>query len=217
MRVRAFKWPTELSATPMDESEALSEFLRAYRFSQASAADKSAMVAGVFDKVLMATPFLAKLAGQATPLQAYHAFRPMIKVFEITPDVPLLSDWQTLDGRVDHMLEIVASMPLSADLLVKRVAMIMDDQKATLIAHFPRADGTKITAGVEGFTAGVHPTSFTLLHRSTELQAVVAKLTLELGSGKPRRNVVIKVCLRSRLSGVVQYITGALGAIFYKI
>jgi len=116
--VRAFKWPTELLATPNDESDALSEFLRAYRFLQASAAEKSAMVADVFDKVLEATPSLAALAGQATPLQAYNAFRPMLKVFEITPD-PLLSDWQTLDGRVGHMLEIVASMPLSADFLVK--------------------------------------------------------------------------------------------------
>ena len=35
--VRALKWPTELSATPIDESDALSEFLRAYRFSQAAA------------------------------------------------------------------------------------------------------------------------------------------------------------------------------------
>ena len=207
--VRAFKRPTELSATPIDESDALSEFLRAYRFSQASAAEKSAMVADVFDKVLVATPSLAKLAGQATPLQAYNASRPMLKVFEITPD-PLLMDWQTLDGRVGHMLEIVASMPLSADFLVKKVAMIMDDENATHVTHFPRSDGTRNTGDVDGFSAGIDPTSFTLLRRSAELQAVVTKLTLELGRSKPRRNVVIKLCLRSRLSGVVRYITGAL-------
>ena len=95
--VWTFKWPTKLSATPTDESDALSEFLRAYRSSQASAADKSAMVADVLDKVLEATPSLAMLAGQATPIQAYNAFRPMLKVFDITLD-PLLSDWQTLHG-----------------------------------------------------------------------------------------------------------------------
>jgi hypothetical protein len=111
--VRAFKYPSELSVTPVDEAEALSEFLRAYRFSQASPADKSAMVADVFDKVLVATPSLARLAGDADPLQAYHAFLPLLKTFEITSD-PLLSDWQTLDGRVEGMLEIVASMPLTA-------------------------------------------------------------------------------------------------------
>ena len=132
--VRAFKWPTELSATPKDTSDALSEFLRAYRFSQASAADKSAMVADVFDKALEATPSLATLAGQATPLQAYNAFRPMLKVFDITID-PLLSDWQTLDGRVAPMLEIVASMPLSANSLAKKVSMIIEDEKATQVTH----------------------------------------------------------------------------------
>ena len=51
--VRAFKYPSELSVTPVDEAEALSEFLRAYGFSQAAPADKSAMVADVFDKVLV--------------------------------------------------------------------------------------------------------------------------------------------------------------------
>ena len=83
--VRAFKWPTELSATPKDTSDALSEFLRAYRFSQASSADKSSMVADVFDKALEATPSLATLAGQATPLQAYNAFQAHAQGFQYHP------------------------------------------------------------------------------------------------------------------------------------
>ena len=96
-RVRAFKWPTELAIKPTDEEQAFSEFLRAYRFAQASPADKSMTVTDVFDKVLAVSPSLAGLAGEATPLQAYHAFRPLLKVFEISSG-PLLSDWQTLDG-----------------------------------------------------------------------------------------------------------------------
>ena len=50
--VRAFKWPSELAIKPTDEEQAFSKFLRAYRFAQASQADKSTMVADVFDKVL---------------------------------------------------------------------------------------------------------------------------------------------------------------------
>ena len=58
--------------------------------------------------MLAISPSLASLSGEATPLQAYHAFRPLLKVFEISSG-PLLSDWQTLDGRVRGMLEIVAT------------------------------------------------------------------------------------------------------------
>ena len=67
----------------------------------------------MFDKVLVATTSLARLAGDSAPLQAYHAFRPLLKAFEITSD-PLLSDWQTLDGRIEGMLEIVASISIHA-------------------------------------------------------------------------------------------------------
>ena len=35
------------------------------------------------------------------------------------------------------------------------------------------------------------------------------QLAAELANPKPRRNTVIKMCLRSQLSGVVKYITGA--------
>ena len=206
--VRAFKYPSELSVTPVDEAEALSEFLRAYRFSQASPADKSTMVADVFDKVLVATPSLAKLAGDADPLQAYHAFRPLLKTFEITSD-PLLSDWLTLDSRVAGMLEIVASMPLAEDLLSKRVNMIIEDEKATNRGYTGKLDVARVPGEVDGFTASIDPTSITLLRRSAQLQKIVQKLSQEMAKASPKRNKVIRICLRSQLSGVVRYIVGA--------
>ena len=88
----------------------------------------------------------------------------MLKAFNITLD-PLLSDWQTLDEKVASMLEIVASMPLSAVSLVKKVSMIIEDEKATQVTHFPGSgsDGIKSTGDVDGFRAGVDPTTFTLL------------------------------------------------------
>ena len=201
--MRAFKWPNELAIKPTDEEEAFSELLRAYRFSQASPANKSMMVADVFDKVLAVSPSLASLAGEATPLQAYHAFCPLLKVFEISSD-PLLSDWQTLDGRVSNMLEIVASMPPSAELLVQRVGMLLDDERATLRVHGGRADsGTKVEDGASDFKASIDPLSITTLRRSAKLQAVVEQLAAELARPNPRRNAVIKMCFRSQLSGVV--------------
>jgi hypothetical protein len=207
--VRAFKWPTELAMAPTDEDEAFSEFLRAYRFSQASASDKSTMVADVFDKVLAVSPSLASLAGEATPLQAYHAFRPLLKVFDVSSD-PLLSDWQILDARVSGMLEIVASMPPSSELLVQRVGMLLEDEQATLRVQAGRADGgPKVQDGSSGFNAAIDPTTITILRRSAKLQAVVQQLQAELARARPRRTTVIKICLRSQLSGVVRYITGA--------
>ena len=207
--VSAFKWPTELAIKPTSADEAFSEFLRAYRFAQASSADKSTMVADVFDKVLAVSPSLASLAGEATPLQAYHAFRPLLKVFDISSD-PLLSDWQTLDGRVSSMLEIVASMPPSSELLVQRVGMLLEDERATLRVQAGRADsGAKVDGGASGFNASIDPTTITILRRSAKLQAVVQQLAAELKRARPRRTTIIKTCLRSQLSGVVRYITGA--------
>ena len=187
--VRSFKWPIELAIKPTDEEEAFSEFLRAYRFSQlqASLANKSMMVADVFDKVLAVSPSLASLCGEATPLQAYHAFRPLLKVFDIASD-PLLGDWQTLDVRVWGMLEIVASMPPSAELLVQRVGMLLDDECATVWVHAGRADsGSKAEDGASGFKASIDPMSITTLRRSAKLQAVVQQLAAELARAKPRR------------------------------
>ena len=207
--VRSFKWPTELSISPTTEEEAFSEFLRAYRFAQASVSDKSTMVADVFDKVLAVSPSLASLAGEATPLQAYHAFRPLLKVFDVSSD-PLLSDWQILDARVSGMLEIVASMPPSSELLVQRVDMLLEDERATLRVHAGRADsGSKVQDSSSGFNAPIDPTSITILRRSAKLQAVVQQLAAELARARPRRTKIIKICLRSQLSGVVRYITGA--------
>ena len=164
--VRTFKWPSELAIQPTDEEHwqapAFSEFLRAYRFAQASPANKSMMVADVFDKVLAVLPSLASLAGEATPLQTYHAFRPLLKVFEISSD-PLLSDWQTLDGRIiiSSMLEIVVSMPPSAELLAQRVSMLLDDERATLRVHAGRAvSGSKADDGASGFKASIDPMKY---------------------------------------------------------
>ena len=174
--VRAFKWPSELAIKPKDADAAFSEFLRAYRFAQASSSDKSAMVADVFHKVLAVSPSLASLAGEATPLQAYHAFRPLLKVFDISSG-PLLSDWQILDARVSSMLEIVASMPPSSELLAQRVGMLLEDERATLRVQAGGADsGLKVQDGSAGFNASIDPTTITILRRSAKLQAVVQHL-----------------------------------------
>ena len=124
-------------------------------------------------------------------VQAYHAFHPLLKTFEITSD-PLLSDWQTLDGRAEGMLEIVASMPLTADLLGKRVNMIIEDEKATHRVYTGKLEMAKAPGEVDGFTAAIDPISITLLRRSAQLQKVVQKLSQEMAKAKPKRNNVIK-------------------------
>ena len=86
------------------------------------------------------------------------------------------------------MLEIVASMPPSAELLVQRVGMLLDDERATLRVHAGRADsGSKAEDSASGFKASIDPTSITTLRRSAKLQAVVQQLAAELARAKPRR------------------------------
>ena len=165
----------------------------------------------MLDKVLVATPSLARLAGDADPLQAYHTFHPLLKTFKITSG-PLLSDWQALDGRVEGMLEIVASMPLTVDLLGKQVSMIIEDEEATNRVYSGKLamDMAKTPGEVDGFTAAINPTSITLLRCSAQLQKVVHKLSQEISKANPKRNNAgIRICLRSKLSGVVHYIAGA--------
>ena len=84
----------------------------------------------MFGQVLVAALSHARRAGDSVPLQAYHALRPLLRAFEIPSD-PVLSDLQTLGGMIEGMLEIVASMPPTADPMGKRANMIIDDEKAT--------------------------------------------------------------------------------------
>ena len=50
------------------------------------------------------------------------------------------------------VLEIVASMPPSSELLVRRVGTLLDDERATLRVHAGRADsGSKVEDGASGF------------------------------------------------------------------
>ena len=94
----------------------------------------------------------------------------LLKVFEV-PSAPLLNEWQTMEGRVSGMLEIVASMPTSADLLVQRVSMILDDERATLRVHAGRADsGSKADDGAAGFKASIDPLSIKLLRRKANFR-----------------------------------------------
>ena len=109
----------------------------------------------------------------------YHAFSPLLKTFEITSE-PLLSDCQTLDGRIEGMLEIVASMPPTADLLGKMVNMIIEDDKATRRVNTGKLEMAKAPGEVDGVTADIDPTSITLLRRSAQLQSVVQKLSQKL-------------------------------------
>lgn len=92
-----FKWPFELSTTPNSEDEALSDFLRVYRYAKASLPGKSSMIADVFDKVLAFAPMLKLVCGRATPLQAFNALRASLKVFDLdrvdepTTPIPIVS------------------------------------------------------------------------------------------------------------------------------
>ena len=192
--MHAFKYPSKLAVAPVDEAKVLSEFLSAYRFSQASPADNFAMVVAMFEKVLVATPLLARLNGNPGPLQAYHAFCPLLKAFEITSG-PLLSDWQTLDGRIKGMLEIVASMPPTTDLLGKRVNLIIKDEKATHRVYTSKLDMAKTPGKVGGSTAAIGPTSIMLLCCFAKLQAMVQKLSQEMARSKPRCSIMINTCL----------------------
>ena len=98
------------------------------------------------------------------------------------------------------MLEIVASMPLTGDLLSKRVNMIIEDEKATNRGYSGKLDVARVPGEVDGFTASIDPTSITLLRRSAQLQKIVQKLSQEMAKASPKRNKVIRICLRSQLS-----------------
>ena len=108
------------------------------------------------------------------------------------------------------MLEIVASMPPSSELLVQRVGMLLEDERATLRVQAGRADsGSKVQDGSADFNASIGPMAITILRISAKLQVVVQQLAAELARARPRRTTVIKMCLHSQLSGVVRYIAGA--------
>ena len=101
-------------------------------------------------------------------------------------------------------------MPPSSELLVQRVSIILDNERANLRVHAGRSDiGSKSEDGAAGFTASIDPLSITTLRRFAKHQAVVQQLSSETARPKPRRSTVSRICFRSHLSGVVRYITGA--------
>ena len=109
------------------------------------------------------------------------------------------------NGKIEGMLEIVASMPFTADLLGTRVNMILEDEKATYRVYTGKLDAVKAPGEVDGFTAAIGPTSITLLRRSAQLQTVVQKLSQEMGRSEPMRKVVIKSCLGWYATLLVQW------------
>ena len=101
-----FKWPRPLNSASLDVNEALSDFLRVFRYKQASTKERSLLISKVFSRVLTHCPHLKSLAGRSHYMDAFSAFRPMLLVFSILAN-PLFEDWLVLDKAIEPAAQLI--------------------------------------------------------------------------------------------------------------
>ena len=103
-----------------------------------------------------------------------------------------------------------------ASRLTSRVKVILEDRKQEKRAvgqgDLPQvADAaSKSTGNLTGYSGRVSSTSLDELRRSAELLDVVKQVKRELEKPTPSQSAIFDICLPSRLSGVVRFITGVL-------
>ena len=203
------KWPMALNSPMPDLNKAISDFLRMYRYETTDTATKSLLIAEVFDRVLALCPQLRIFAGDSHAMDAFNAFRPMLAVYDITKQ-PLLEDWQTLDIALTPLHDMVADIGSGSDRLMARVQLAMEDKRKEMAVK-----DTSVSSDVKDTSATrrgkVSAASLNLLRRDPKLLMVVQRVKHELDRPDgTRRGEILGICLKSRLSGVVRYITGVL-------
>ena len=205
----SLKWPMALNSPMPDLNKAISDFLRMYRYETTDTATKSLLIAEVFDRVLALCPQLSIFAGDSHAMDACNAFRPMLAVYDISKQ-PLLEDWQTLDIALTPLHDMVADIGAGSDRLMARVQLAMEDKRKEMAVKDTNASTASLDTSATR-RGKVSAASLNLLRRDPKLLMVVQQLKRELDRPEgTRRGKILGICLKSRLSGVVRYITGAL-------
>ena len=198
----------------LDLNKAISNFLRMYRYETMDTATKSLLISEVFDRVLALCPQLRIFAGDSHAMDACNAFRPMLAVYDISKH-PLLEDWQALYLALTPLHAMVADIEAGSDRLMARVPvqLAMEDKRKEKAVK----DTSVSTASLDTSATRrgkVSAASLNLLRRDPKLLMVVQQVKRELDRPEgTRRGEILGVCLKSRLSGVVRYITGILEAL----
>ena len=210
------KWPTSLDIQLDTVDCAFTEFLRMYRYETGTVAQQSALVSEVFSRVLSICPALQSVAGDAPSRAVHDALRPMLAAYDI-PSAPLVEDWKTLNSQVEHLRHLAEDIGCSANLLTARIKILLDDKQLEKRAVASKFTGSSeqtakgaITDGQSQYHARVSASSLNELRRSPELLELVKSLNEELGQPAPSQSRILSLCLSSRLSGVVCYMTGVL-------
>ena len=211
----SLKFPAVLDAQLDSVNTALTEFLRMYRYEVGTTAQQSLLTSEVFDRILRMCPTLQAIAGDAPAREAHDAMRPMLAVYEI-PSAPLAEDWKTLNSSVTHLQHLVEDLGSGASLLTARVKILIDDKQ-----HEKRVGGSKSNltdasskvASDVSIHGRVSSASLNELRRSPALLELVRDLNEELDAEAPSQSNILSLCLSSRLSGVVRYMTGMLDAL----
>ena len=97
-----------------------------------------------------------------------------------------------------------------------RVMVLLEDKKQEKravgqgdLSHDSDA-ASKSTGNLTGYSGKISSTSLNELRRSAELLDVVKRVKQELERPTPSQSAIFDICLPSRLSGVVRFITGVL-------
>ena len=205
----SLKWPMSLNAPMPELTDAITDFLRMYRFETTDTSSKSLLVAEVFDRVLQQCPQLQLIAGDAHAMDAFNAFRPMLASYDISRH-PLLEDWQALDLALVPMKDMLMDVGSGANKLMSKVQLVIEDKRKEQAVSVM---STEVPAQQPGVArrGRVSAASLNILRRDPMLLQVVQALKAELDRPEgTRRSHILSICLRSKLSGVVRYITGAL-------
>ena len=205
----SLKWPMAINAPMPDLTDAITDFLRMYRFVTTDTASKSLLVAEVFARVLKLCPQLHLIAGDAHAMDAFNAFRPMLTSYDIARH-PLLEDWQALDLALVPLRGMPMDVDPGANKLMSKVQLVIEDRRKEQAVS---SLSTEVRAQEPGVArrGQVSAASLNKLRRDPMLLQVVQALKAEIDRPEgTRRSQVLSICLKSKLAGVVRYIAGAL-------
>ena len=205
----SLKWPMASKAPMPELTDAITDFLRMYRFENTDTASKSLLVAEVFDRVLKLCPQLQLIAGDAHATDAFNAFRPMLASYDIARR-PLLEDWQALDLALVPLRDMLMDVGSGGNKLMSKVQRVVKDRRKEQAVS---STSTEVRAQEPCVArrGNVSAASLNKLRHDPMLLQVVQALKAEIDRPESTRmSQVLSICLRSKLSGVVRYITGAL-------
>ena len=208
-------WPKALDAPMHTLDRALTEYLRIHRYEMGTVAQQAVFISEVFDRVLQKCKALQQVAGEAAPSDVFDSLRSALPVYDI-PITPLYEYWLTLAAAVAHLEHLVLDKGTGAAQLTSRVMVLLDDKKQEKRAvgqgdlpHVADA-ASKSTGNLTGYSGRISSTSLNELRRSAELLDVVKRVKRELERPTPSQSAIFDICLPSRLSGVVRFITGVI-------